>query len=200
MSNELKLERRAVNRPLDATGEGFGGIGALYYDGTPATEAKIAPDLVERFMPGAFREWYARGSEVVSLYNHDESILLGKRSNGLKLTEDERGLSYWIPLDAADPDHVRVHSKILRRDVQGSSIIFGARSEDQKFIRGSGSTYVREIYKAEVYEIGPTPFPVYAQTTAEARSRPSIDELMAVAKAYCIEPPDATEFELLLIG
>lgn len=193
----IKLEMRAVDRPLDLTSEGFGGIGALYYDGTPATEAKIAPDLVERFMPGAFRDCYARGSDVVCLYNHDEKILLGRRSNGMKLSEDERGLSYFVPLDPSDPDHLRVHAKIKRGDVKGSSIIFGARSEDQKYTRQSDGTYVREIYKADFYEIGPTPFPVYRGTTAEARSA-SIEELIAAAKSACVEPPDASEFELLL--
>jgi HK97 family phage prohead protease len=194
---DLKLERRSINSPLESGSEGFGGLGAVYYDGTPATEAKIAPDLVERFMPGAFREWYARGSDVVSLYNHDETILLGKRSNGLKIAEDERGLSYFIPLDTSDPDHVRVNAKIKRGDVKGSSIIFGARSEDQKFARHADGYYVREIFKAEVYEIGPCPWPVYSGTTAEARSK-SIEELIAAAKAACVEAPDPTEFDLLL--
>jgi HK97 family phage prohead protease len=194
----LKLERRAVSRPLDASDEGFGGVGALYYDGTPATEARIAPDLIERFMPGAFRDCYARGGECVSLYNHDESILLGKRSNGMKLTEDERGLSYFIPLDPTDPDHVRVHSKIKRGDVKGSSVIFAARAADQKYTRGPDGAYIREIFKAEFYEIGPTPFPVYSHTTAEARSL-SIEELIAAAKAACVDAPDPAEFDLLLM-
>lgn len=197
---ELKLERRAVNLPLDSSDEGFGGIGALYYDGTPKTEAKIAPDLVERFMPGAFRESYARGGEVISLYNHDEQILLGKRSNGLRLTEDERGLSYFVPLDPHDPDHVRVHAKIKRGDVKGSSIIFAARSEDQKFVKDPAGHYVREIYKAELIEIGPTPFPVYKQTTAEARSGLylPVDEVRRQAQASGIDAP-IREMEALLL-
>ncbi len=198
----MKFETRGIERPLDVSGEGFGGLGALYYDGTPATEAKIAPDIVERFLPGAFRDTYTSGAEVISLYDHDRAVLLGKRSNGMKLVEDERGLSYWVNLDKNDPDHVRVHAKIQRGDVRGSSITFGARSEDQQFIRGDGpykGMYIREIRKAVVVEIGPTPLPVYSGSTAEARSA-SIDELRGLAKDLCIEPPDASEFELLLLS
>ena len=194
----MKYETRATNRPLDVSDEGFGGIGALYYDGTPATEAKIAPDLVERFMPGCFRDCYARGDDIVSFFNHDEKVLLGRRSNGLRLTEDERGLSYFVPLDPGDPDHVRVNAKIKRGDVRGSSIIFGARSEDQRFTRAPDGGYIREIFKAQVFEIGPTPFPVYRGTTAEARSQ-SIEELIAAAKANCVEPPSDLEFALYLV-
>jgi uncharacterized protein len=201
-----KIEYRAVERPLDHTAEGFGGVGALYYDGTPATEAKIAPDLVERFMPGAFRESYSSGADVLSMYDHDRNIILGRRSNGMKLTEDERGLSYWIPLDRNDPDHVRVHAKISRGDVRGSSITFATRSNGQKFVKGSGpyaGMYIREIHAANVLEIGPTPMPVYRNATAEARAEQrsaTIAELLTAAKAQCIEPPDASEFELLLLS
>lgn len=201
-----KIEYRAVERPLDHSAEGFGGLGALYYDGTPATEAKIAPDLVERFLPGAFRESYASGSDVLSMYDHDRNIILGRRSNGMKLTEDERGLSYWIPLDKNDPDHIRVHAKILRGDVRGSSITFATRSEGQRFVKGEGQykgMYIREITAAAVLEIGPTPMPVYRGATAEARAEQrstTIAELLEQARALCIEPPDATEFELLLLS
>lgn len=200
-----KLEKRSCERPLDHSAEGFGGLGALYYDGTPATEAKIAPDLVERFMPGAFRDSYASGNDVLSMYDHDRTIILGRRSNGMKLTEDERGLSYWIPLDKNDPDHVRVHAKILRGDVRGSSITFATRSDSQKFVKGEGNykgMYIREIYRADVMEIGPTPLPVYRSSTAEARAEEraeTIDELIQRARAQCIDPPDASEFELLLL-
>lgn len=200
-----KLEVRSGEYPLDHSSEGFGGLGALYYDGTPKTEAKIAPDLVERFMPGAFRDSYASGRDVLSLYDHDRNVVLGRRSVGMRLTEDERGLSYWIPLDKADPDHVRVHAKIVRGDVRGSSITFATRSEDQKFVKGDGpykGLYIREIHRAEVIEIGPTPMPVYKAATAEARAEErsvTIEQLIAEARAQCIEPPDATEFELLLL-
>lgn len=201
-----KIEYRAVERPLDHSAEGFGGLGALYYDGTPATEAKIAPDLVERFMPGAFRESYASGADVLSMYDHDRNIILGRRSNGMKLTEDERGLSYWVPLDKNDPDHVRVHAKIMRGDVRGSSITFATRSEGQRFVKGDGpykGMYIREIINATVLEIGPTPLPVYRASTAEARAEEraaTIAELVQQARAASIEPPDASEFELLLLS
>lgn len=201
-----KIETRSVDRPLDHSAEGFGGLGALYYDGTPATEAKIAPDLVERFMPGAFRETYSSGADVLSMYDHDRNIILGRRSNGMKLTEDERGLSYWLPLDKNDPDHLRVHAKIMRGDVRGSSITFATRSEGQRFVRGEGAykgMYIREIMSATVLEIGPTPLPVYRSSTAEARAEEramTVAELLDQARAATPEQPDPRELELLLLS
>lgn len=191
---ERKPERRALARPLDTTDKEFGGLGALYYDGTPATEARMGGEFVERFLPGAFRDWYTSGAECFCFYDHDQNQLLGRRSNGLKLIEDERGLAYQVQVDPNDPDHVRVHAKIRRGDVRGSSLIFVSQTED---FRKENGLYIREISNAVVLEIGPTPYPVYSNTTAEARSA-SVDELVAAARAACVEPPDENELALLL--
>jgi HK97 family phage prohead protease len=184
-----KPERRAVTRPLDVTDEGFGGLGGVYYDGTPATEARIAPDIRERFMPGCFRSWYASGAECLSLFDHNTDVLLGKRSQSLRLTENEAGLSYFVPYDAADPDHQRVRAKILRGDVRGSSIIFRPTKNGQRFVKDGGE-YVRELTEVEILEIGPTPMPVYSASTAEARSGLylPIEEIRQLAAAGDVDP------------
>ncbi len=191
-----KPERRALTTPLDSNEKGFGGVAALYYDGTPATEARMGTDFIERFMPGAFRDWYATANECFCFFNHDQEILLGRRSNGLQITEDERGLSYFVSFDGADPDHLRVASKIKRGDVRGSSIIFVAETED---FRKENGLYIREISKASILELGPTPYPVYEGTTAETRAQ-SLDDLLARAVAACVQPPSQEEFDLLLLG
>lgn len=191
-----KPEKRALVTPLDATEKGFGGLAALYYDGTPNTEARMGADLVERFLPGAFRDWYAQAAECFCFFNHDEEVLLGRRSAGLQVTEDERGLSYFVAYDPTDPDHTRVASKIKRGDVRGSSIIFVAESEDY---RKENGVFIREISRASVLELGPTPYPVYEGTTAETRSS-TLAELRARAAAACVEPPTAAEFDLLFMG
>lgn len=191
-----KLERRALTREVDASDKGFGGLGAVYYDGTSATEWRAGDAFVERFMPGAFREWYTSGAEAFSFFDHDRSVILGRRSSGLQLVENELGLSYFVTFDPNDPDHARVRSKIARGDVRGSSIIFSAQDEEY---RKEGGIYIREISRAIVLEIGPTAFPVYEHTTAEARSR-SLEELIAAAKAACVDVPDSTEFDLLMMS
>jgi uncharacterized protein len=148
------------------------GYAAIYYLSTdPTTEYVIWDDMVERIMPGAFDGFLAEASlDCTCSPDHDDRQLLGRRSSGrLALSSDSRGLRYSVPYDGDDPDHQRIAAKIRRRDVIGSSLRFVAHEE--RWLRDADSDrVVREIVKADVYQLGPVTDPAYIGTTAEVRS------------------------------
>ena len=72
------------------------GYAAVFYDGTERTEFRLGPNMVERIHPGAFDEAF-RDDDVVALFNHDQSLIIGRRSAGtLRLSLDARGARYEI--------------------------------------------------------------------------------------------------------
>lgn len=176
----------------------IGGLAAVYYDGTPKTEYKLGPKLIERIHPGAFKEILESRSEVFGLYHHDESQLLGRlSSNTLQLTDEARGLAYSINYDATDPIHQSVAAKIRRGDVTGSSFTFAPKK--QKYERRSDGFTIRNIYEfATLRDVGPTHLPAYAGATAEFRSEldPSeVARLHAIAQTELgLDPPTPLDF------
>ena len=115
-------------------------------------------------------------TDVVGLFNHDPSQLLGRTSSGtLALTRDaDGGLSYRIAYDPTDPDHQRVMAKIQRGDVVGSSFAFrvaaGGDSWDKEDTDTS-SLYVRTVSKiSKLADVSPVTTPAYGAATAAKRS------------------------------
>jgi uncharacterized protein len=78
----------------------------------------------ETLFPGAFRNAIKRGDEVVELLNHEQSLLLGRRSAGtLVLSEDDYGLRYECELpDTTTGRDVRTLTE--RGDLQACSFSF----------------------------------------------------------------------------
>lgn len=115
-------------------------------------------------------------TDVVGLFNHDNSQLLGRTTSGTMTLKRNAsgGLDYRIAYDPQDPDHVRVMRKILRGDVVGSSFAFrvaaGGDSWDKEDTDTS-SLYVRTVRKIQkVYDVSPVTDPAYADTSAAKRS------------------------------
>lgn len=194
-------ERRSFAAPVEMRSDSqyFGGLGALYYDGTPATEAKLWEGMIERFYPGTFDEFLKSQDDCFCSFDHDIDALLARRSSGsLTIESVAKGLEYRAKYDASDPDHQRVFSKIKRGDVRGSSIIFRVLPEGDDFSMEKGA-YIRHIRKAWLMDIGPTHKPVYDGTTAEPRSDRSEQrtvgttaqrqELIARARQLLLLPP-----------
>lgn len=191
------MERRNSTSPITVDDKAFRGFAAVYFNGEARTQATLRPGLVERFLPGAFDQWFNSGADCLAAFDHDENVLLGRRSSGsLKLELRSEGLWYEIPFDATDPDHQKVAAKIRRGDVPGSSFTFNVedKNKDQEF-RNENGLLIREVKRVSVYELGPTPLPAYSGATAEFRNATSnLDDLLALAKASCIVPPFDIEF------
>lgn len=167
------MERRTINKNLAAVSveeraeesPRIRGHGAVFYDGTPATQFELWPGAVERIMPEAFTEAIDR-DDVRGLFNHDANMLLGRTSSGtMSLTTDARGLGFSIDPGATSVardvvEHVR------RGDVQGSSFSFVATEERWT---ADDDIEVREIRGVQLFDVGPVTFPAYPSTDVQAR-------------------------------
>ncbi|MBH8569364.1 HK97 family phage prohead protease [Microvirga sp. STS02] len=119
-------------------------------------------------------------SDVVGLFNHDRSMVLGRTTSGtLTLTRDkDGGLSYRIAYDPNDPDHQRVMAKIQRGDVVGSSFAFRVAPNGDSWDKEETDTtsiYVRTVTKiSKISDVCPVTVPAYANSTAAKRSLDSL--------------------------
>jgi HK97 family phage prohead protease len=130
--------------------------------------------FVEVIDPKALDE--ADLSDVVGLFNHDRSMVLGRTTAGtMTLTRDkDGGMSYRIAYDPKDPDHQRVMAKIQRGDVVGSSFAFRVAANGDSWDKEETDTtsiYVRTVTKiSRVSDVCPVTVPAYANSTAAKRS------------------------------
>lgn len=148
------------------------GYAAVFYDGTPETEFRLWPGMVERIAKGAFDRALKDGDDVRGLFNHDPNLILGRteaKPPTLRLSVDSKGLRYEI-----DPPDTQVARDLLvaikRGDVTGSS--FGFRVKAEKFIRpekDKEGPVVRQIEDVELFDVSPVVFPAYEATQVEAR-------------------------------
>lgn len=162
----MTLERRALTRPLerravadDASGK-VGGYAVVYNSPTDIGEM-----FREVFAPGAFTD--AIGGDVVALFGHDRNRVLGRTIAGtLRLSEDVTGVAYEIDLpDTSDGRDLGV--SVDRGDIRGTS--FGFQSIKETWDE-STEPPTRTIQKAAMFEISPTAFPAYDDTSIALRS------------------------------
>lgn len=145
------------------------GYGAVFYNpDDPGTEYRIAPDFVERIMPGAFARALKERDDCRSCFNHDPNYILGRTTAGtLTLSQDAKGLRYVV-----DPPENQVGKYVTmaveRGDVTGSSFMFFV---DEHVIRYESEILIREITSVTLLELGPIVFPAYESTTAQLSSR-----------------------------
>ena len=72
----------------------------------------------ESIAPGAFSE--SISGDVRALYNHDDSLILGRTSAGtLTLRDDSHGLWGSIKINRNDTDAMNAYERIKRGDVTG---------------------------------------------------------------------------------
>jgi HK97 family phage prohead protease len=158
---ELVIETRADGRPVI---KGY----AVVYN-------RLSVDLGgfrERIMPGAFdavlNRQRGRG-DLVSYYNHNPDILLGRESSGtLEVFSDEKGVGYIVTPPATRADIVEL---IQRRDVKGSSFTFSVDKGGEAFVTDETGRAIREVRAATIYELGPVVQPAYPSTTAAVAMR-----------------------------
>jgi HK97 family phage prohead protease len=145
------------------------GYAAVFYDGTPDTEFRLARDLVERIRPGAFDRALDGTDDVVALFNHDPNLVLGRQSAGtLQLRADGRGIPYTItpPRTSVADDLVE---NLRLRNVTGSSFSFLPTKETWARDNARGLD-VREILEVETFDVGPVTFAAYKATEAEVNA------------------------------
>lgn len=123
----------------------------------------------EEILPGAFSGSLAAGDDVRALFNHDSSLVLGRRSaDTLRLVEDSIGLR--IEIDLPDTTQARdLVANIEAGNIDGMS--FGFRAKEQEWIEREDEPELRRLVEVELIEVSAVTFPVYADTAIAKRSR-----------------------------
>lgn len=160
--DEIVVEERADGRPV------IRGYAVVYN--------RLSVDLGgfrERVLPGAFDKVLNRQrgrSDLVSYFNHDANIMLGRESSGtLKVWSDDKGVGFEVTPPATRADILEL---VQRRDVKGASFTFSLDGPSgEGFTTDENGRAIREIRAATIYELGPVVQPAYPSTTAQVAMR-----------------------------
>lgn len=152
-----------------------------------AKRSEVLYDFVEIIDPGAFtKTLQERGCDVVSLWNHDASWVLGRESNDmLRIQVGTDGLDAEVELDAEDTMHRHFARRVERRDVIGSS--FGFETKRDRWEKEEDGTIVRTLLEVKLYEVSPVTFPAYPDSEADRRALAEARSL-DMAAAHGIDP------------
>jgi HK97 family phage prohead protease len=125
---------------------------------------------------GGFTEYIRKGAfsrtlketHQKALWNHNSDYVLGNtRSGTLKLYEDDHGLAFEI----IPPDTQMgrdVVASVRRGDIDGNS--FGFQVRKQEWDETDPSKIKRYLEDVELFEVSPTAFPAYPETSIGIRS------------------------------
>ena len=147
---------------------GLVGYASVFFrEGDAGTEFELWRDTFERILPGAFDDTLKRGDDVMGLFNHDPSGILGRLSaKTLTLSVDARGLRY--ELQPGDTSVARdVIENVRLEHLTGSSFSFNITDEEWRKVDGKE---IREITGVQLFDVGPVTFPAYEGTTTGVRA------------------------------
>jgi HK97 family phage prohead protease len=144
--------------------------------------------FVEQIKRGAFtKTLQERGTktsrdDIKALFNHSTDLVLGsKRAGTLKLSEDSKGLHYEVDLDLDITHHRSAFKMIERGDVTNSSFGFDVIEERWSVPQNSDDPVLREVLETRLYEVSPTPFPAYQDSSVMAeRSFKGLSEMSGI--------------------
>lgn len=159
--------------------------------GYAARFEKLSVDLGgfrEKIAPGAFSGSLKR--DVVALWSHNIDIVLGRRSNNtLTLEEDESGLRFSLELPDTQAGR-DAFTSIKRKDVRGMSFGFSVPPKGDDWEVQNDKSLIRTLRKVDLFEVSPTAFPAYPQTSVSARGEiRSLQEVLAYGKTQ-LPPTD----------
>ncbi len=128
--------------------------------------------FVERIAPMCFSRSLAKGADVRCLVNHDNNLLVARRSAGtLRLTENVHGLSF--ECDVADTSYGRdLVALVSRGDMTSMSFAFvvGDQDWDHTTDPDTGEEIpLRTIRSADISDISCVTFPAYETSSVGVR-------------------------------
>ncbi len=148
------------------------GVGATYDEWTEIN-SRFEGHFMERFAPGSFRKTIGEGRDRIRcLFHHGQDPNVGVKPLGTITELEERGRGVEYAVDLFDADYVRALVPGLEAGVYGSSFRFGIvkKDDERKRVSNGKGLLERTIREASMRELGPTPFPAYAGTSAGLRS------------------------------
>ena len=169
-------------RAKDAEGDhppGIRGISAPWESWTTLYESPSIR-IREQYKRGCFDEAINGTGDVRCMFNHERTMILGRRAAGtMRIADSKEGMEYEVDVNMADPMAMGVFARVARGDVAGASCWF-LPTEVQTTARqvGGRQEYDDTIVKADLYECGPVTDGAYSDATATAR-----DILRAAADA-----------------
>ena len=162
--------------------------------------------FVEQIKRGAFtKTLQERGTQtsrddIKALFNHSTDLVLGsKRAGTLRLSEDSKGLHYEVDLDLDITHHRSAFKMIERGDVTNSSFGFDVIEERWSVSDNSSDPVMREVLETRLYEVSPTPFPAYEDSTVTTeRSFKGLAEMSGLDLRTLIEANENGSLKELL--
>lgn len=123
----------------------------------------------EKIEPGAFKKTLKEG-DARALVNHNPDLPLARVSAGnLRLSEDGEGLRSEI--DLLDTSYARdLLANVRAGVVSGMSFAFDVIKESWRWAKEPGEVDERTLLEVRLYEVSPTAFPAYPDTSLAARS------------------------------
>lgn len=129
--------------------------------------------------------------DVLALRDHKQELLLGRTTAGtLDLRTDSKGLAFVITLPKTaigDDTAENVRVKNL------SGVSFGFTTIADSWAEGTDGSLVRTLLDIDLYEISPTSFAAYADTSVSTRSCPA--NLRKRISADDIDPDDDDDLD-----
>jgi HK97 family phage prohead protease len=128
--------------------------------------------FVEVVRPQTFARALRERQDVVALFNHETSQILGRVSAGtLRLSEDAIGLRYEIVL-ADTTLHRDLHTLVARRDIKSSSFSFRVKRDEWKRENGQDVRYLLDV---DLFDVSPVTSPAYPAASVGARDHEDPD-------------------------
>lgn len=170
----MTIERRAFAAELRASGRRLQGYAATF-----GVAASIG-EFTETIAAGAFRQTLAANTDILALVDHDAGRVLARtRSKTLRLAEDTRGLAFDLDVPATTVGN-DVLALAARGDLGGMSFAFTVAPDGESW-DGDRRT-LRAVDLREISVV--SAWPAYEGTTVQARSRPALQPLAAVARRF----------------
>jgi HK97 family phage prohead protease len=156
---ELRATRQAAREGALATLTGYA---AVFGQWSEQLASWSSDGFREQIMPGAFAR-AIQEDDVRALWNHDESIVLGRsRAGTLRLAEDRHGLH--AEIDLPDNEWGRpVLQAVERGDVTGMSFAFDVLQESWNWTP-AGQPDERTLHAVRLFDVSPVTFPAYPDT------------------------------------
>jgi len=132
------------------------------------SETDIAGLFAEQIAPGAFARAIDEGQDVRALFNHDESVVMARTTNGtLRLTEDKQGLRVDFDPNMDSQAVSDVVSSIERGDVSQMSFAFRATKETWE--ERDDKLDLRTVQDVDLFDVSAVTYPAYDDTTVAVR-------------------------------
>lgn len=157
LSREMRIKRNDAGQPV--------------MEGYAAVFNSLSQDLggfKEKIALGAFAAELASEPDVRALFNHDESLILGRtKSKTLTLNEDETGL-FWSCVLPGTTVARDLAESVERGDVDQCSFGFICLEDEWELM--ADGTPLRTVKTAALFDVSAVTYPAYEATTVGLRS------------------------------